>query len=163
FAIIWAWFGLFSLRDLLFFMTVHGLLVMVPYIVWRLYKPMRIPYAIAWTRVYLELFNVRRWLFFALLAIQFVLPLVASIALYWGFISYVHHADYPSIFAVLTISVGISLITLALPSIWILMHPALEDSARVRLMLDLYSVAIFVFVCDLMAGSKSLLHSRDIR
>ena len=59
FAIIWAWFGLFSLRDLLFFMTVHGLLVMVPYIVWRLYKPMRIPYAIAWTRVYLELFNVR--------------------------------------------------------------------------------------------------------
>ena len=43
------------------------------------------------------------------------------------------------------------------------MHPALEDSARVRLMLDLYSVAIFVFVCDLMAGSKSLLHSRDIR
>jgi hypothetical protein len=162
--IIYVWFDLFSLRDLLFFMAVHGLLVIVPYLVWRLYKPVRILYGIAWTRVYLELFYFRRWLFFTLLAIGiFILPLAAAIVLYWGFFSYVHHADYPSIFAVLTVSTGISFIAVAVPSVWILMHPALEDSARVRLMLNLYSVAIFVFVCDLMAGSRGVLRNTEIR
>ena len=108
-----------------------------------------------------KLFHVRRWLFFALIATGILLPLMASIALYWGF-WHVHHPDYPSIFAVLTVSCGISVVAIAVPSAWILMQPALEDSARVRLMLNLYSLAMFVFVCDLMAGSRSVLHNTEV-
>jgi len=163
FALIYAWFGLFSLRDLVFFIVVHGLLIMVPHLAWRVYAPMRIPYAIAWTRIYLELFYVRRWLFFALVAAgAIILPIVASIVLYVGFIFYVPHADYPSIFAILTLSSGVGLISVALPSAWILMHPALEDSARVRLMLNIYGLASFVFMCNVMAGSRGILRNTEV-
>lgn len=164
FALIYAWFGLFSLRDLIFFMAVHGLLITISHLVWRVYTPTRIPYAIAWSRIYLELFYVRWWLFLALLASAvIILPIAGSIVLYVGFIFHVHHADYPSIFAILTLSTGISLISVAVPSAWILMHPALEDSARVRLMLNLYGLAILVFICNLMAGSSGVLRNTEVR
>ena len=157
FTYAYAWFGLFNLRILLFFIAAHEASIILIHLIWRASTPEGVEWRYAYLRMYGELRYSRRWLFNFLTGIIILSSVGASIVLCGGFIIILHHPDYPAFFSVVAVSGGLSLSIISLASAWMLIHPALENEARTRLLLDLCNGWIIVFICTAMAGTKAVV------